>query len=290
MPADLLSVLVLILLTAAETIERLWGYVVVGIGVAWLLAYGLEKRGNLPFHLRGPAPWATLSAALLGIVSPLPTLGMTPVALQLIGRGLPARAALTFVITSALTNPQMLLLTVGAMGPQFAAAQVVGILLLGWLAGRLFGGQVMHQTEALTGTAGDLPRLHRLGLAEHVGLHFLLGVLLGAALQVLLPLLNATAWPRPQGWLAVPLLGWLGAPLYTCGGTAIPMAADLLATGFPAGAIFVFLLTGPALRGTALAALGMMLPRRARLLCLLSLLLAGGALGCAFEWLWRMTR
>ncbi len=290
MPADLLSVLVLILLSAAETIERLWGYVVIGVGLAWLTAYGLEKWGGLPLRLRGPASWAILSAAPLGIISPLPTLGMTPVALQLIGQGLPTRAALTFVVASALTNPQMLLLTVGAMGPLFAAAQVMGVLLLGWLAGGLFGGQVKKQMEVLTGTGGDLPRLHRLGLAEHVGLHFLLGAILGAALHIALLRLGATSGLYPRGWFTIPLLGWLGAPLYTCGGTAIPMAADLLTTGFPAGAIFVFLLTGPALRGTTLAALGMMLPRRARLLCLLSLLLAGGALGYAFEWLWRITR
>ena len=84
------------------------------------------------------------------------------------------------------------------------------------------------------------------------------------------------------------MLGWLGAPFYTCGGSAVPLAGGLAQTGLGRGALFTFLLVGPALRGTTLANLGCLLSKRAQVACLATLVLAGGLLGYVFDWLVRV--
>ena len=287
MPADLSSTIILILLNAADVVGRLWPYVVGGIGAAALLLWGAQGR-RWPAPSWVPRPLFPLLAAVAGVVSPLPTLGMAPLMLQLHAEGLPGAAALAFVLASSLTNPQMFLLTLGALGARFALAQLASVLLLSVGLGLALGNKLRAGYEPESPTESERPKspwTQLADLAGHVGLYFLIGVIVGAALQVLLPQLGALNWLGRRGWLSTPALGWLGAPLYTCGGSAIPLASSLVRTGFSPGAMFSFLLVGPALRGTTLAALGCILPRRAQAICLTSLALTGGLMGYGFDWL-----
>jgi hypothetical protein len=287
MPVDLSSTFILILLSAARTVERLWLYVVSGLIVAVLLSrLGRRWRWSVPLWL--PRPLATFLAAVAGVVSPLPTVGMVPLALRLQAEGLPAGAALAFVLASSLMNPQLFVLTLGALGTGFALAQLVSVLLLGTGLGLALGGRscAAHDEETW-GRSGRSSGFwtHLVDLAGHVGLYFLAGVVAGASLQVLLPQLGVLGWLSERGWLSTPALGWLGAPLYTCGGSAVPLASSLVQTGFSRGTMFAFLLVGPAMRGTTLAALGCLLSKRAQVACLAALALAGGLLGYGLDWL-----
>ena len=286
MPADLFSTLILILLTAADTVWRVGPYVVGGVVVATLLSWALRGRHwAVPWWL--PRPLATPLAAVMGVASPLPTTGMVPLALRWQAEGLPARLALTFVLASSLMNPQLFLLTLGALGVRFAMAQVAGVLLLSIGLGLALG----RENRRWCVTPEDEPLADRkvwtgvVRLAEHVGVYILLGAVAGASLQVLLPQLGALDWLGERGWLSTPLLGWLGAPFYTCGGAAVPLAGSLAQVGFSRGTLFTFLLVGPALRGTTLANLGCLLSRRAQAACLAVLALGGGLLGYVVDWL-----
>lgn len=287
MPVDLSSTFMLILLNAANNVERLWPYVVGGIGVAVLLSRVARGwRWSVSSWL--PRPLTTLLAAAVGIASPLPTMGMVPVVLQLQAEGLPAGAALAFIMASSLMNPQLFLLTLGALGARFALAQLASVLVLSAGLGRALGGglRAIRMNGSLAGNQQQWSsRAQPVDLAGHVGLYFLVGVIAGASLQVLLPQLGVLRWLGERGWLLTPALGWLGAPLYTCGGSAVPLASSLVQTGFSPGAMFAFLLVGPALRGTTLATLGCLLPKRTQVVCLVTLALAGGLLGYGFDWL-----
>jgi uncharacterized membrane protein YraQ (UPF0718 family) len=285
MPADLRSTILVILLAGADAVARLWPYVVGGIAVAVLLSYAVRGRQGvvLPW---APGHLSTPLAALAGAASPLPTTGAVPLVLRLRAGGLPAGPALAFVLASSLMNPQLFVLTLGALGPAFALAQVGAVLLLSTGLALAFGGLGTGRGQQVP-VPGEWTRLdpgvQARELAGHVGLYFLVGVLVGASFQVLLPQSGILDWLGARGWLASPLLGWLGAPFYTCGGSAIPLARSLGQTGFSPGTLFTFLLVGPALRGTTLANLGCLLPRRLQAACLAALLLAGGLLGLGFD-------
>jgi uncharacterized membrane protein YraQ (UPF0718 family) len=291
MPADLLSTLVLILLKAADTVGRAGPYVVGGLVVAGLLSRAVHnwRWAAVPAWL--PRRLFTPLAAMIGVASPLPTTGMMPLILQWQAEGLPARLSLTFVLASSLLNPQLFILTLGTLGGRFALAQMMGVLLLstglGLALGKEGGGwQARCDSRLLEGDRRPTSAWRQLvRLAEHVVLYFLVGVIVGASLQVLVPQSGVLGPLAERGWLSSPALGWLAVPFYTCGGSAVPLADSLVQIGFSPGVLFTFLLVGPALRGTTLANLGCLLSKRAQVTCLVILTLAGGLLGYVVDWL-----
>ena len=138
MPADLFSTLILILLNAAHAVGRVGPYVVGGIVVAALLSRAFQnRRWAAPPGL--PVLLATPLAAVMGVVSPLPTTGVVPSVLRLQAKGLPVGLALTFVLASSLLNPQLFILTLGTLGVKFALAQMVGVLMLSTGLGLVMG-------------------------------------------------------------------------------------------------------------------------------------------------------
>jgi len=290
MPADLPSTLMLILLAAAETVVQLWPYVIGGILLAVVLSRATERRA-WPASLRLPWPLATPVAVVAGAISAIPTAGMVPLVLRLRERGLPAGPGLAFILASSLMNPQLFFLTLGALGAPFALAQLVAVLTLSALLGLLLEPRQTADVIVTHDRSYELPGLKNnmpiLPLVGHVAFYFLIGVTAGAALQVLLPRLGLLNWLGARGWFAAPVLGWLAAPFYTCGGSAVPLARSLGQSGFSSGTLFAFLLAGPALRGTTLSSLGCLLPKRKVITCLVILVGAAGFLGYCFDWLTR---
>ena len=287
MPADPLSTVVLIVLTAADAVVRLWPYVVGGIIAALLLSKVTRDRRWTALSWLPRLQTAPL-AAVAGAASPLPTTGAVPLVLGLRSEGFPAGAALSFVLASSLLNPQLFVLTLGALGAPFAFAQLGAVLLLSTVLGLVFARRGVANLSRLPGSTESTPLQpgrQAVELAGHVGFYFLAGVLVGATFQVLLAQSGAVGWLGEQGWLSSPVLSWLAAPFYTCGGSAIPLARSMGQAGFSPGMLFVFLLVGPALRGTTLASLGCLLPKRALVGCLIALLVCAGVLGYAFDWL-----
>jgi uncharacterized membrane protein YraQ (UPF0718 family) len=285
-PSDIQSVLLLILLEAGATVARLWPYVAGGVLLALLLSR-LAAHGHWSTTpARFPRPLMLPVAALAGTVSPLPTLGTVPLLLRFRAQGTPSRPVLAFVVASSLMNPQLFVLTLGALGPLFALVHVGAVLLLGVALALILGGSRLS-TETEVGyreaSPARVPRMQAGHVVGHVAFYFLLGVTAGAGLHVLLPYLGIIGWLDARGWLSSPLLGWIAAPFYVCGGSAVPLAASMMDSGFSAGTMFAFLLVGPALRGTTLASLGCLLPKRSLVLCLALLAVAGGLLGVAFD-------
>ncbi len=285
MPANFSSIVLLVLLNAAEAVGRLWPYVVGGIVSAALLSH-LGRRFGWKVPRGVPDPLAVPIAAVLGVSSPLSTIGMAPLMRQLQTEGLSSRVALTFILASSMLNPQLFVLTLGGLGVRFALAQLAGVLILSTVLGSAFGGHLRPNREAGLTAGGQRGGLvaQVISLSEHIGFYFLVGVMVAAVFEVSFPLLGVLPWLGEHGLLSTPLVGWLGAPFYTCGGGAVPLASGLLRAGLAPDILFVFLLVGPALRGTTLGALACLLPKGVQAACLTVLVVAGGLMGYAFGW------
>ncbi len=285
MPANFVTVVLLVLLKAAEAVGQLWPYVVAGIVSAALLSHLSQRLGwRVPRGL--PDPVAVPLAAALGVTSPVSTIGMAPLIRQLQIEGLSSRVGLTFVLASSLLNPQLFVLTVGGLGMPFALAQLAGVLVLSTLLGSIFGTHLRAGSGAEPTMRGSPGRFfpHLLSLTEHIAFYFLGGVLVAAVFEVSLPMVGVLGWLGERGLLSTPLVGWLGAPFYTCGGGAVPLASGLMRAGLAPDILFVFLLVGPALRGTTLGALACLLPKRVQAACLVALVAVGGLMGYGFGW------
>ncbi|RLC60749.1 MAG: hypothetical protein DRI80_10325 [Chloroflexota bacterium] len=273
MPADLRSALILATTLAWTQVLRLGPYVAAGILLAALLGQlDLPRRWGRWLSRSGPG--TVLGATCLGGVSPLCTYGTVPVLVELLRGGAPPGPALAFLVASSLLNPQLFVVMAGGLGLHLALAQVAGVLLLslpvGLAARRLrpedfLNAGALQPLNPSPGARSEKKGLlsHLLRLTETVGLYFVVGVILAALLQTLVPPAWVSALLGGGHWYGVLLAGVLGVPFYACGGGAVPIIAGLLAQGMSPGAALAFFLAGPATRLTALAALGTLLNRRA---------------------------
>jgi len=84
-------------------------------------------------------------------------------------------------------------------------------------------------------------------------------------------------------WLSVAVAGWLGVPLYVCGGGALPLAKSLTELGISRGAMLAFLVSGQATRSTALANVGCLLRKKALIIYVVTIVAAAVMLGYAFD-------
>jgi len=271
MVTDVRSILVLIAIAAWQQIVQLGPYVIVGVLMAALLGQ-LDLSRRLAWLSRsGPA--SILGAACAGSLSPLSTYGTVPLLLQLVREGASPGPVLAFLTASSMLNPQLFFLILGGLGPRLALAQLAGILLLsliaGWAATRLSPSWLLHASTlpappapsrrlAWSQFTSDVIRMF-----EWIGLTFVIGVILSAAIQVLVPLQWVTWLIGQSRWLGVLAAGVLGVPLYTCGGSAVPVLSGLAKMGMSQSVALAFLLSGPATRATTLAAMGSLLNRRA---------------------------
>jgi uncharacterized membrane protein YraQ (UPF0718 family) len=265
------KLLELILQKAASTTWELAPYVVVGVLLGEALRYTPATRLLERACRRRPA-LAVLLSALLGAASPLCTYGTVPVVLELLRAGVPVGPLATFLATSSLMNPQLLLITWGGLGAEMAAVRVVAVLGFGLLLGgllyalpRRWSVQPMLAQEQEGpdrrgrhfGWRGFAANSYR--TLQFVGFYVLLGILLGAAVEVLVPgrwILKAFG---AAGWLQVLVAALLGLPVYACGGGTIPLVRSLMREGMSAGAALAFLVAGPATRMPPLLALATLL-------------------------------
>lgn len=289
MPADLFSTIMLILVTAADDALRLGPFVVGGIALSLLLhPLALARAWAIP---RRPRALHAPLVAIVGMASPIPTISTLPLVLRLRGDGLPQGIAVTFVLASSLMNPQILLLTLGVMGTSFVLLQVIAVLLLSTTLGYLLkaagdGSPTNGAAEAAPNDQAQAEyQVQARSLAEHVILHFLVGVIIAAGLQVLIPQLRVLHWLSQENLLPAPILGSLGAVFYSCGGSAVPLAGGLARIGVSTGTLFSFLFAGPALRGRVLASLSCLFSKRAMVICMAIIFLFGGASGYVVEWI-----
>ena len=262
-----MNVLLLVLRTAAGTTARLAPYVVLGV----LLSEGLRytpAAALLGRICRQKPAVAVPLAALLGIVSPLCTYGTVPLVLHLLRSGVPVAPLATFLSASSLMNPQLFLITWGGLGPKMAIARVVVVFGFGLLLGgalhvlppHLSVQPLLRQDHKEHGKHGHSFHWKTFALdsfrtLEFVGFYVLLGVLLGAAVEVLVPARWILLIFGTGGWVQILVAALFGLPLYACGGGTIPVVEALMGQGMAKGAALAFLIAGPATRIPPLMAL-----------------------------------
>lgn len=258
--ADLLAVCQ----QSALMIWRLAPYVLIGAALgAWLV-----RRPNrwLSFLTGGHRPVImVVLACLTGTLSPLCTLGTIPVLVSLLRHGMSAGAAVAFLGGSSMTNPQLLVLTVGTVGFPLAASQWLASVGVGVSLGLLvLGLERFHVVVCSPGTRHPPSHAHasRPSLVaefivqlDHVALYMVAGVVVAALINVYLPAGWLAGLADRSGALAVLGGALLSGPFYVCGGGALPAMAALMDKGIPPGAVLAFFIAGPATRIQALAAL-----------------------------------
>ena len=292
MPSDIVSVGLIILLRGAHIVSESWYFVVGGVLLATLLSRTLSRQhwdriSSLPLWLQIPV------ATVIGMISPLHTTSAVPFLVGLSSRREFLGASLSFVAASSMMNPQLFLMVLGLLGSSFALAQlscVFTIALTLGLAAPLIDRRwplrkrAIHEVIDSPDGRGSGSYLSQcLRMLEYVGSYYLLGVMLGASLELFLPRALLLQPLQSLPWMSVPLAGSLGVPLYLCGGGAVPLAKSLTEIGISNGAMLAFLVSGQATRSTSLANVGCLLRKKALAAYVGVLVVAAVMLGYGFD-------
>lgn len=256
------------------------GYYLFGIVSGSLISVFLKKRILSAMEAVGRYsdgfPALVLSSAL-GIASPLCMYGTIPIAASLAKGGIRHPALASFMMSSILLNPQLIVYS-AALGSTALAVRILSCFVCGITAGvvvklsgrEFFRFSVMEERQ----DRDSDPRLwlrflKNLGRnVKATGPYFLAGVMLAALFQRYVPAEFISSLFGKDERFGVLVAATVGVPLYACGGGTIPLLSAWLADGMSMGSAAAFMITGPATKITNLGALKIVLPAQKFLLYL----------------------
>lgn len=255
-------------------------WLLLGAAVAGVLHVVLPE-GFVQRHLGGRG--GVVKAVALGVPLPLCSCGVIPAGLGLRRDGASPGASVGFLISTPQTGVDSTLVAASFLGWPFAllklgAAAVTGVVG-GWLA------DAVHVEREAVPADGPSSRArvdrsvrgavaHALEVLRTIWRWLVFGVVVSALIEVLVPprVFDALTGSG-EAWALVAVLV-LSLPLYVCATASVPIAAALVAGGFPPGAALVFLMAGPATNVATLGAVYRALGRRA-LVVYLGVIVAG---------------
>jgi uncharacterized membrane protein YraQ (UPF0718 family)/copper chaperone CopZ len=282
-----------------------------GLTIAGLL-HAFLPSGIVKRHMSQSNLGSVLRAVLIGIPMPLCSCGVVPTTLGLRQDGASPGAATGFLISTPQTGVDSILVSASFLGWPFALFKVLAAFITGMLGGWLVnatepkGFEAAHdavpslETEGVSSTFADqklsfparLLESLRYGIDDILGAintYLVIGVLLAAALNVMLPdgYFSDVAWVQGIGGMLLVLL--IATPLYICTTSSVPVAAALVAAGMPIGTALVFLMAGPATNVTTLVLIWRSMGKRVTLIYLGVVVVMSVVLGYAFSLFFSLT-
>jgi uncharacterized membrane protein YraQ (UPF0718 family) len=215
---------------------------------------------------------AVLAAALVGAVSPFCSCGVIPLIAALLAMGVPLAPVMAFWLASPVMDPAMFLLTVGALGVDFAIAKTLAAIGLGLLGGYGVmalgrGGWLADPLRPGVGNGGcggakmrsprppvwrfwtEAPRMAKFRTEAGRSAFFLLKWLaLAFALESLMlahvPAETVAGLVGGEGVAPILIATLVGVPAYLNGYAALPLVSGLMTQGMAPGAGLAFLVAG----------------------------------------------
>jgi len=253
-----------ILEEAVQLLGQLWPYLVLGILLSTVVKVFVSREQMAAYFNRKNAGLTILAASLIGLVSPVGSYVIIPMSAALLVIGVPLPALMALMVSSPLMNPNLFVLTAGAMGIEMALLRSVSAVLLGSVAGYLTLLMIKKGwllPEAILKNSGEyslsqfsgesrersvfgfFTELYKMG--RYVSKYFFLAILLAAAIKIAVnPELIVKLFDS-DNILSVILSTGAGVPFYVCGGAAIPVVQQLADLGMSQGAVLAYFISGP---------------------------------------------
>jgi uncharacterized membrane protein YraQ (UPF0718 family)/copper chaperone CopZ len=237
--------------------------------------------------LRGRS--GTLKAVLLGVPLPLCSCGVIPVGLGLKKDGASNGAAVGFLISTPQTGVDSILVSASFLGWPFALFKVASALVLGLVGGAATDFVDSGDEPPPANAAARGKRTWRDGVEHAVDMvrtiwrWLIFGVLVSAAISTFLPPDAFVSLGAHGGVLAMLAMLVVSVPLYVCATASVPIAAALVASGFPPGAALVFLMAGPATNVATIGAVRRAFGAKTLGIYLATITLGSLGLGWAFD-------
>ncbi|MGE0709156.1 MAG: permease [Planctomycetota bacterium] len=223
--------------------------VLIGFLGAGLLALVPQRR--LAQLMTGRTAFGSaVRGVIFGLPIPICSCGVVPLYSGLMRRGVPAAAAVAFLIATPELGVDSILLSFPLLGWQLTVVRFLAAVTLALVAGTVVGllvgppqQEAEPEPEAARGAAGARVWQGARDALDELGPWILAGIMVAGLIY---PLLEPSAASAVPAAAQVPLLTAVSAPIYLCASSATPVASVLLSRGIAAGAVVAFLLAGPA--------------------------------------------
>lgn len=240
-------------------------------------------------RLRGPK--GVVTAVAIGVPLPLCSCGVIPAALSLRKDGASRGAAIGFLVATPQTGVDSIVVSGTMLGWPFAVWKIGSALVTGLVAGLMVeSGDRDDADDAPVAAATTHERrgfraavAHAVELVRMIWREIVVGIVVSAVITVWVPpasLAAIAAMPLPLVLLATLAIA---APLYVCATASVPIAAALVAGGFPPAAALVFLMAGPATNVATIGAVGRAFGRRALAIYLGTIVVGSLSLAWIFD-------
>ena len=233
-------------------------YLLIGMFVSGLISIFINK--NFIYKHIGPKSFTSiLKSTIFGVPMPLCSCGVIPVAATLKESGASKGATIAFLVSTPQTGFDSIFLTYGMLGPVFAIFRPVAAFISGLISGVMINkyddDEHHHTSEVHNNTNEDDSFFVRIKLGVKYGFYTLprdivvplfQGVIIAAVISVLIPPNFIAENFSTQSNIMYFLMLLVSLPLYVCATASIPIGLALMGKGLSAGAVFVFLMAGPA--------------------------------------------
>jgi uncharacterized membrane protein YraQ (UPF0718 family) len=213
----------------------------------------LGKGNRMSQSVRGMA---------FGLPLPICSCGVLPLYQTLIERGVPATAAMAFLVATPELGLDAVLISFPLLGTQLTIARLLAAVCIALIAALIVSHFVESQHQPSAESQDQVPPLtERLRAGFRYGFgalvdHTMPWMLVGLAVAAFAdPLLDTDLISTLKPVWQVPFFALLGIPLYVCASGATPLAAVAIVHHVSPGAALAFLLTGPATNATTFGVL-----------------------------------
>lgn len=229
-----------------------------------------------------------VKAVLLGVPLPLCSCGVIPAGIGLKKEGASDGSTTAFLISTPQTGVDSILVSAAFLGWPFAVFKVVTAAVTGIVGGGLverFGNdRIPLDGETIQKRKDQSWKNsieHGIQLLRSIWRWLVFGIILSAALQTLLPPEMFSEWLT--GPVAFITALFISIPLYICATASVPIAAAMVASGFPVGAALVFLMAGPATNVATIGVIYKSLGKRNTVFYLGTVIVFSVVLGLLFD-------
>tara|TARA_B100001123_G_C15293560_1_gene1018332 strand:- start:69 stop:1265 length:1197 start_codon:yes stop_codon:yes gene_type:complete len=238
-------------------------FLLLGMFVSGLISMFINSRLIL-MHIGSKNFLSILKSTVLGIPIPLCSCGVIPVAATLRDSGASKGATVSFLVSTPQTGVDSIFLTYGMLGPVFALFRPLAAFVSGIFSGMVinrFDNDTHHHNDT-DDTPDDKKLLFErlksgfrygfLTLPADIVVPLFQGLVIAAAIAIFIPPDFIAEYFSFNSYVMLIMMLAVSLPIYVCATASIPIAVALMAKGVSAGAVFVFLMAGPATNASSI--------------------------------------
>jgi len=240
-------------------------YLLLGMLFSGLIYIFVDNKLILK-HIGSKSISSIFKSTMLGIPIPLCSCGVIPVAATLRDSGASKGSTVSFLVSTPQTGIDSIFLTYGMLGPIFALFRPLAAFISG-----LFSGLVInhfddeshhHSNNSNQKIQNEKSIIERFKLGLKYGFitlpadivtPLITGLAISAVIAIFVPPNFIAQYFSFNSYFMFILMLVVSIPIYVCATASIPIAVALLGKGVSAGAVFVFLMVGPATNASSIA-------------------------------------